>query len=101
MDHQTILSLASLSISAILAYVYVQIRLNLAETIVRILNGRYLRTDVSELKFRRVEELLVDLRAHIDSELEKINNRLDDERQDWRNHMQAHERENRPDKRPR
>jgi len=101
MDHQTILSLASLAISAILAYVYVQIRLNLAETIVRILNGRYLRTDVSELKFRRVEELLIDLRTHIDAELEKINRRLDEERQDWRDHMQSHERENRPDKRPR
>jgi len=77
-DVQTILSLLSLAISALLAYVYLQIRLNLSETIVRILNGRYLRTDVSELKFRRIEEMLTELRNHLDVEMDGLERRLND-----------------------
>lgn len=52
-----IASLVSLVISGILAYSYVQIRLSLAENILQVLNGRYMKRDMGDLQLKRLEEI--------------------------------------------
>lgn len=56
---ELIVSLISLIISGILAYSYLQIRLSLAETILQVLNGRYMKRDVGDIQMKRLEEMQV------------------------------------------
>lgn len=52
-----IVSLLSLIVSGVLAYSYLQIRLSLAEQILQVLNGRYLKRDIADERFKAVTRL--------------------------------------------
>lgn len=56
-DFTGIISILSLVVSGILAYSYLQIRLGLAEQILQVLNGRYLKKEVADEKFKAMADL--------------------------------------------
>ena len=71
-----IISLLSLLVSALLAYSYLQIRLSLAEQILQVLNGRYLKKDLADMQFKSVEEHIKTANTSVEAKVEALGSAL-------------------------